>query len=129
MSLPCAEPCFLAGNAEEFLEISRSKHPAYTKVKDFVVCDLVRKLCQGGIDSDGLTALSGLTALNLFTLISGKSCLQKSRNVTVLINRSNSYCDFLSTSFALPFHFKPLTPPRELKQLARSLEKTCTVFR
>lgn len=71
MPLPCPEPCFRAGNAEELLVITH-KIGARSVTSSSTVRDLIGLLCDEDERSEKMRDLTGLPVLGLFTLITGK---------------------------------------------------------
>ncbi|KIX05259.1 uncharacterized protein Z518_06131 [Rhinocladiella mackenziei CBS 650.93] len=94
MGFSCSEPCFMAQNPQEFLERTRTTHPDYFRIKDFLVCDVIATLCFDHKDSDDVpTKLFGLTALNLFATVSAIH--------SIIFSQCTSLCLFPSTQSLL----------------------------
>jgi hypothetical protein len=73
MSLTCSEQLFQAINAEDLRSTIRENQIDCTEASELSVCQLVQALVQQ-VEIRGLfDVLKSLTAVNLFTLISGKS--------------------------------------------------------
>lgn len=72
MAFPCAEPCFQARSGDELLAAVRDFHVDYGKIKDLTVCEVIEALCsENYMTGYSVSEFRGLTALNLFTLVSG----------------------------------------------------------
>ena len=73
MSLACSEKLFQAIDAEDLRSTIRENKIDSTEASELSVCQLVQALVQEEETRGLLDVLKSLTAVNLFTLISGKS--------------------------------------------------------